>query len=348
MPKLMHAVIMRETGGPEVLRYEEVPVPALKPGEVLVKVGAVSVNQSMDVLVRSGKYNIKPTLPHVPGIDPAGTVFELGEGVDGPPVGTRVAIRSNVHCGTCASCRAGKGRCEQPSHVGLQRWGGYADYVAVPARNLYHIADNITFAEASVISRHFPTAFSQLEERAKLQPGEWILIMGAAGALGSCLVQVAKHMGGRVIAGAGSDERVQSCLANGAEFGVNYRSQDLAAEVQRITAGHGADVVAENIADPDLWPGAFDSLAYQGRLVTTGAHGGPIVPLNVRRLYNRHISIIGGAGGSEAGLVRALEAAAKGHVGAVIGKVMPLAEAAEAHRLVEAHAVIGKLMLQPE
>jgi len=344
----MKAIVIHQTGGPEVLQYEDVPTPKPEAGEVLLKVGAVSVNQSMDIGVRSGKYNIKPTLPHVPGIDPSGTVVELGEGVEGPPIGTRVATMSTARCGKCENCLSGQGRCHQPGHIGLQRWGGYAEYVRVPAANVFPIPDHLSFGEASVVSRHFPTAFSQMEDRAKLQPGEWILVMGAAGALGSCIVQVARHIGARVIAGAGSDERVRACLANGAEFGVNYRAQELAAEVLRITDGHGCDVVVDNIADPELWQGSFESVGYSGRLVTTGAHAGPIVPLNVRRLYNRHISIIGGAGGNTPERTRrALDAAAAGQVKAVIGKVMPLREAAEAHRLVEASAVIGKLILEP-
>jgi len=231
--------------------------------------------------------------------------------------------------------------------LGTTCWGGYAEYICVPASNLRAFPENLSFAEASMILRHFPQAFRLLEDTAGLQAGEWLLVMGAAGALGSCLVQVGKLLGARVIAGAGSDERVASCLAHGADFAVNYRSHDLAAEVSRITDGHGADVVAENIADRTIWPGAFNSLAHSGRLVTVGAHGGGIVEIDVRQLYLKGLRIIGTAGSRPRDVESTMKAAAEGKIRAVIGKVMPLQEAAEAHRLVEGNLVTGKVMLRP-
>jgi NADPH:quinone reductase len=197
-----------------------------------------------------------------------------------------------------------------------------------------------------VMLRHFPTAFA-LARRADLRKGEWALVMGASGGLGACCVQVAKLAGARVIAAAGADDRVQAAVENGAEYGVNYRSQDLAAEVMRITDGQGADVVFENIADPTLWPGAFNSLAYRGRLVTAGAHGGGRVELDVRRLYLRRLRIIGGPGNNRADVERALEMIAQGKARAGINRILPLEGAAEAHRLLESDRVIGKVILQP-
>ncbi len=344
----MHAIVMHEFGPPDVLRWEEVDTPSPGPGEVLVKVGAVSVNRTLDLIVREGEYVVRPKLPHVLGVDPAGTVDEVGQGVEHVKTGQRVALLGTARCGTCEPCLSGHdGACKDPQHLGVNRWGGYAEYVCVPARMALPIPGNLSFTQASVITRHFPTAYNLLENKAQLRAGEWILIMGAAGALGSAATQIARHIGAHVIAAAGSDDRVRSCLDNGAHFGVNYRKQDLAAEVMRITDGHGADVVAENIADPTLWPGAFNSLAFEGRLVTAGAHGGGTVPLDVKRLYHQRLTIIGSPGGNPADAPRALELAAQGKVRAVIGKVMPLREAAEAHRIVARNAVIGKVMLEP-
>src|SRR5439155_13199544 len=136
-------------------------------------------------------------------------------------------------------------------------------------------------------------------------------------------------------------------LANGADFGVNYRTQDLAVEVRSITDGHGADVVGENIADPTIWPGAFNSLAQSGRLVTGGAHGGGIVEIDVNQLYQKALRIIGTVGRRPRDVESTLKAAAEGKIRAVIGKIMPLQEAAEAHRLVEGNLIIGKVMLAP-
>jgi NADPH2:quinone reductase len=191
-------------------------------------------------------------------------------------------------------------------------------------------------------------AFNQLVNKAKLQRGEWVLVMGATGALSSCCVQAAKLLGATVIAGAGADERVAAALGYGADFGVNYRAQDLAREVMRLTAGRGVDVVVENIADPTLWPGAFNSLGMGGRLVTAGAHGGGEVTLDVKRLYLKRIQITGTAGTNRKDVERALDAAAAGKIRAIIDRTMPLREAAAAHRMMEEQQILGKIILTPQ
>ncbi|HEV8718988.1 MAG TPA: zinc-binding dehydrogenase, partial [Candidatus Binatia bacterium] len=219
--------------------------------------------------------------------------------------------------------------------------------VAVPAANTFAIPENLSFAEATVITRHFPMAFAEAR-KAQLQAGEWVLVMGAAGALGSCLVQVAKMTGARVIAGAGSDERVEVARSFGADFAVNYRREDLAKEVMRLTEGHGVDVVFENIGDATLWPGAFNSLAAGGRLVTVGAHGGGMVTLDVKRLYSRRLQILSGIGAERrADVERSLQLGAAGQLRLLINQIMPLREAAAAHRLVEESQTWGKIILDP-
>ena len=345
----MKAVVLREFGGPDVLRLEDVEQPSPAPGEVLVQVHSVSVNRTLDLVVREGKYPADVMLPLVLGVDPAGVVVAVGEGVVNPPVGTRVAVVSMVACGDCSYCREGEeANCTKSRHIGVHRWGGYAEYVAVPAKNAYVIPDNVAFAGATVITRHFPMAFNLLVNKAEVQPGEWVLIMGAVGALGSSGIQVAKMLGAKVIAGAGSDERVAIAKSYGAAYGVNYRKQDLAKEVLHITGGHGADVVYENIADPTLWPGAFNSLAWAGRLVTAGGHGGGQVTLDVKRLYLRRMKIFGAAGTNRRDVERALEAAGAGKVRAIIDRTMPLAEAAAAHRIMEEERILGKIILEPK
>src|SRR3569833_1175739 len=237
----MYAVVMREFGGPDVLRYEEAERPRPGPGEVLMRVRAVSVNRTLDLAVREGTYNQRPTLPHVLGVDPTGEIVEVGEGVDASRIGQHVSVVANARCGACSVCRAvPQAPCERSGILGVARPGGYTEYLVVPEGQLCPLPPKLPFPEATVITRHFPTAFFLLEQKAQLQPGERGVVMGAAGALGSCLVQVAKLDGARVIAAAGTDERAGSCLANGADFVVNYRAQNLAQEVMRITEGHGA------------------------------------------------------------------------------------------------------------
>jgi len=173
--------------------------------------------------------------------------------------------------------------------------GGYSELVIADEARAYPIPSALSFAEATVVTRHFPAAFS-LANAAVIREGEWVLVMGAAGALGSAAVQVAKLYGAQVIAAAGSVARAESALALGADACVDYRGTDLRVEVMRITEGRGVNVVMENIADPELWSGAFNSLAYGGRLVTVGAHGGGIVPLDVFRLYNQRLQVLSGLG----------------------------------------------------
>ena len=335
----MKAVVLREFGAPEVMHVEEVPTPVPGPGEVLIRVKAVSVNRTLDLVVRSGKYPAPVKLPHVLGVDPSGVVEAVAPDVTERKVGDRVVTLLYLKAPTPTS---------PPAILGLHGWGGYAEYVKAPAAYTRPIPQGVDFPTATVVARHAPTAFSLLRDTAQLKNGEWILIMGAAGGLGSAGIQVAKYFGARVIAAAGADSRVQAALGLGADHGVNYRKQDLAAEVHRITGGQGVNVVFENISDPELFPKAFACLARMGRLVTAGAHGGGTVPLDVRNLYLKQLSVYGSPGTvlpSDAEL--GLQAAADGRYRVLIDKVLPLSEAPAAHRLVDARTGTGKVILQP-
>ena len=345
----MRAVVLREFGGPEVLKLEEVPDPVPGPGEVVVEVHAVTVNQSLDLKVRADGTGRGTTLPHVLGVDPAGVVLSVADGVDSVVVGERVAVIPHIRCGRCGFCTNGREeQCPNSRHIGVHRWGGYAERVAVPATNVVRVPDGVSSVDAAVILRHAPTAFNLLRRLADVRPGEWVLVMGATGGLGAAGVQVAKLLGATVIAGAGADSRVEVALANGADHGVNYRAADLTEEVLRLTGGRGVEVVFENISDPETWPKAFASLAHGGRLVTAGAHGGGRVELDVRRLYGRRLRVIGGAGASREDVSAALAAAGEGRLHAVVDRVLPLDEAAEAHRLAEKGGLLGKIVLTPQ
>ncbi len=335
----MKAIVIREFGPPEVMRLEDVATPEPGPGEVVVRVHAVSVNRTLDLILRSGKYSLPITLPHVLGVDPAGVVSAVGPGVESPKVGERVVTMQFVKQASPTSF---------PVVLGLHVWGGYAEYVKVPAAVTHPIPEGVDFAHACVISRHAPVALSMLRDGARVKAGETVLVMGAAGGLGSAGVQAAKLMGARVIAAAGAPERVRAALEVGADVGVDYRAQDLTEEVMRATGGHGADVVFENIGDPVLFPRAFAALARNGRLITAGAHGGGTVPLDIKKLYLNAITVIGSFGR----IIRddvdlALRAAADGRYRALIDRVLPLAHAAEAHRRVAERSGIGKVVLQP-
>jgi NADPH:quinone reductase-like Zn-dependent oxidoreductase len=336
----LKAIVIREFGPPGVMKLEEVPTPEPGPGEVLLKVHAVSINRTLDTKVRAGTYARPVTLPLVPGVDPSGVIVKLGPGVTERKVGDRVTVALRV---------AGPGvtGADAIRLLGVHAWGGYAEYVKALAVNTTIVPDAVDFPTATVVTRHAPTALHLLQDHAKVQPGEWVLVMGAAGGLGSAGVQVAKYLGANVVAAAGSDARVKVGLDLGADGGVNYRAQDLTIEAMRITGGKGVNVVFENIGDPETFPKAFAALVRHGRLVTAGGHGGGIVPLDVNRLYLNNITVMGRTGETPDGAAVSLKMAAEGRFKALIDCVLPLSQAPRAHELVESRAGIGKVVLDP-
>lgn len=331
----MKAAIFHEFGPPEVLRYEEVPDPVPGPGEVVVAVHAVTVNRVLDCLIRAGdpgqaRRGVTP--PHVLGVDPSGIVAAVGEGVDGPAVGTRVA---------CISQLPGGGL------LGIRCWGGDADYVKVPASIAVPIPDRLSFAEAAAVLRHGPMAHYLLFDLGGLQAGETVLVMGAAGGLGSTGIQICKAHGATVICAAGSDERVEVGMGFGADHGINYNTQDLTDAVMGLTGGQGVNLVFENISNPRTWPKALAAMGMRARMVTAGAHGGGKVELDCAILYHRNLRIMGGTGNTDRNVADTIAAAAAGTLRARIETVLPLSRAAEAHRIVEGGVPLGKVVLDP-
>jgi NADPH:quinone reductase-like Zn-dependent oxidoreductase len=335
----MKAVVIHQFGDPSVLNLEDVPEPTLNAGEILIKVRAATVNQTLDVALRAGKYARRPPLPHVPGSDAAGEVTAVAPDVKAIKAGDRVVCHPIV----------GRQPNGAPRLLGVDTWGTYAEFVKVPAGTVQIVPNALDFITAAVVGRHGPLAFTQLRDRAQVKPGEWVLVMGAAGGLGSASVQAAKYLGARVIAAAGSDERVAAAVELGADEGINYRSQDLTAAARRITGGVGVNVVVENIGDPTTFPKALAALGFQGRLVTAGGHGAGSggVPLDVKYLYLNVITIFGNPIDTPENFKLALDVAAEGKLKVLIDQVLPLEEARRAHQIVEARSGIGKVILTP-
>lgn len=331
----MKAVVIHEFGGPEVMRYEDFPTPEASPGEVVVEVHAVSVNRTLDLTLRAGDY-VKPVeLPHILGVDPSGIVSSVGEGVDSAKVGDRVFV---------IPWRPAPGK---PSvGVGISVHGGYAEYVKCPAHATVPVPEDLAFDAATVAGRHLGAATLQIDT-AEVKPDEWVLVMGATGGLGSAAMQVARYRGARVIGAAGTDQRAEITKQYGADECVNYRKQDLTDALMEITDGKGVDVVLENIADPTLFPKAFKGMGKDSRLVTSGAHGGGLVELDMQHLFRNRIRMQGVLGSSKESIASALEEAPKMKFKPMVDRTMPLAEAAEAHRLVGNREVSGKIILDP-
>jgi NADPH:quinone reductase-like Zn-dependent oxidoreductase len=343
----MKAIVIHRYGPPDVLQYEDVPDPEPRAGEIRVKVHAATVNRVLDVAFRGGKQVQEGiVLPVIPGVDCAGVVDRVGPGVTRWRIGDRVAATGVMPLDVCPE--HGTGYAGPRGMLGVRRPGGFAELATVPAVAASAVPEPLGFHEAAVIMRHAPTAWKLLFDCAALKSGETILVMGAGGNLGSIGIQIAKNVAGAtVIAAAGSDDRVQLGRDLGADRGVNYRTSDIRAEVMRITGGRGVDVLYDNIANPEVLPLAFRCLGHGGRMVTAGAHGGPVVQLDISHLYRNDITIRGSHGSHAEDRAKCFEAAASGKIRVQIARVMPLSQASEAHRLIEAGEEQGKIVLDP-
>jgi NADPH:quinone reductase-like Zn-dependent oxidoreductase len=343
----MKAIVIPRYGPPDVLEYRDLPDPEPRAGEIRIRVQAATVNRVLDVAFRAGK-QVQPgiTLPVIPGVDCAGIVDRIGPGVTRWSPGDRAAATGVMALDPCPE--DGEGYNGRRGMMGVLRPGGFADWVTVPAAAAVAVPAGLDFHAAAVIMRHAPTAWKLLFDCAALKPEETILVLGAGGNLGSIGIQIAKRViGARVIAAAGSDDRLARGRDLGADHGIDYARDDVHAEVMRITDGKGVDVLYDNIGNPDVLPGAFRTLRHGGRMVTAGAHGGPIAPLDLSHLYRNDITIRGTHGSHQADRAKCFAAAAEGRITAQIARVLPLSRAADAHRMIEQASETGKIVLDP-
>jgi NADPH:quinone reductase-like Zn-dependent oxidoreductase len=342
----MKAVVFYEHGGPEVLRYEERPDPSPKANEVLVEVRACALNH-LDVWARKGLPGVEIPLPHILGNDVAGVVREAGELVDWVRPGDEVLLQPGVSCGHCREClRGADNLCPQYRIIGYQRDGGYAGLVAAPGVNVVPKPKSLSWAEAAALPLVTLTAWHMLVGRARVEPGEDVLIHAAGSGVGSIGIQVAKLRGARVIATAGSDEKLEKARALGADEVVNYTREDWPKEVRRLTAKQGVDVVFEHTG-AETWPGSILCLKRDGRLVTCGATSGWDARTDLRHVFYRHLNVLGSFMGSKAELLDAMKFVERGQIRGVVDRELPLSEARRAHELMEDRAQFGKLVLVP-
>lgn len=340
----MKAVTIREHGGPEVLRLEEIPDPAVGPGQVRVRVRACALNH-LDLWMRRGLPGLKLRFPHVLGADIAGEVESVGPGVSGVEVGARTLVAPGVSCGVCRDCLAGRDNlCRSYKILGEGPHGGYAELVTIPAANLLPYPEALDFSRAAALPLTFQTAWQMLVDRARVQPGETVLVLAAGSGVGAAGVQIAKLMGATVIATASTVAKLEAATALGADHVVNHAEQDLLAEVRRITARRGVDVVFEHVGQA-TWETSILACAKGGRIVTCGATTGFEARTDLRHVFFRQLSILGSTMGSKAVLHTVLDHVRAGKLRPVVDRVLPLAEAADAHRGLEAREQFGKLVL---
>lgn len=350
VPPTMRALLMTRTGGPEVLEIADVETPSVNAGEVLVRVAAVSLSRQ-DTYTLAGRGNIRDLrLPHVLGNDPAGVVVAIGDGVDDVALGARVAVKPSIGCGACEPCLAGEDdACTSLESIGLHRWGGFAEYVAVPATNVARIPDDLFFIEAAALAHTAPVALNMLRNRARLRAGETVLVTSASGAIGAAAIQVAKLDGALVIAAAGGAERVAFAKGLGPDLVIDYRETPDFAPLVAAAAPNGVSIYVESAGDPAIWSEALKTMGRRGRVVVCGSHGGPIVQLNLNWLFRMRVSILGSSGSTRATFREAFELAGRGAIRPNVDSVIPLADARSGFdRLARrgAGANRGKIVLQ--
>ncbi|OFX20295.1 MAG: alcohol dehydrogenase [Anaeromyxobacter sp. RBG_16_69_14] len=342
----MKAIAIRMHGGLDVLRLEDLPDPEASAGRVVVRVKAVALNH-LDIFVREGWAGLKLAFPHVLGADVAGVVEAIGPGVKGVAPGDEVVVNPGVSCGRCRACLSGDDvMCREYSILGEHVSGGYAQKVGVPSQNVVPKPKNLSFDEAACVPLVFLTAWHALVARAGLRAGETVLVHAAGSGVGSAGIQIAKLLGATVIATAGSDAKCERARRLGADHAVNYSRQDFLTEVRRITGKRGVDVLFEHVGKA-TWEKSLLALARGGRLVTVGATTGYDPPTDLRHVFYRSLSILGSTMGSKGELFDVLALVEQGKLKPVLDRVLPLAEAGAAQKLLEDRAQFGKIVLNP-
>lgn len=322
----MKAWVCENPVGVEALQWRELPAPALQPGHVRVRIKAASLNFP-DLLIVQNKYQMKPPLPFVPGTEFSGVISEVGEGVTGFVVGQRVAAFGGL--------------------------GGFATEVCIPATLAMPLPDGFAFEDAAAFICTYATSHHALMDRGALQAGETVLVLGAAGGVGTASIQVAKAAGARVIAAAGSDAKCDACRAIGADATINYATQNLRDALKTLTAGQGPDVVVDPVGG-DLAEAAFRSIAWRGRYLVIGFAQGqiPALPLNLPLL--KGASVVGvfwgefakREPGRNASMLRELAAwYAAGKIKPVLDRALPMEQLPNAFARMAARDVVGKLIL---
>jgi NADPH:quinone reductase-like Zn-dependent oxidoreductase len=338
-------IAFRQHGGPEVLQYVDAPDPEPRANEVLVRVRACALNH-LDLWVRRGLPNVPIPLPHIPGSDVAGEIAKIGDEVTTVRVGQKVVLAPGVTCGKCPACISGlDNRCRQFTNLGYMIDGGYAEFVRAPEVNCLPYPENLSFEQAAAIPLVFQTAWHMLVDRAQLQPGEDVLILGAGSGVGTAAIQVAKFFGAQVITTAGSDAKLEKARQLGVDHVINHKSQKIRDEVRRITNKRGVDVVFEHVGTA-TWDDSLASLALAGRLVTCGSTTGYDAKLDLRFLFSRQLSVLGSYMGVKGELHTIMKLVSAGRLKPVVDRVFPLAEAAAAHTYLESGQQFGKVVLK--
>lgn len=340
----MKSIFFHKHGDIDVLEYGELPTPEPGAGQVLVRLKAAALNR-LDLWVREGWSGLKLEYPHIPGADGAGEIAKLGDGVDNWSVGDRVVINSNLSCGTCEYCLAGfDNRCLKWGLLGETQSGTYAEYIAVPARNLFLLPDDFPNHTAAATALVFHTAWHSLITRGKLRAGETVLIVGASGGVNQACIQVAKLSGATVFVIGSSSEKLALADSLGADFLID-RTQESSwsGVVHEITNKRGVDIVVDNVGT--TFPESFKAARKGGHILTIGNTGNPRVEIDNRYIFAKHLSLIGSTMGTHNDFKTVMDLVFSGHLNPVLDQTYPLSEAAAAQWRLARGEQMGKITL---
>ncbi|MEZ5100032.1 MAG: zinc-binding dehydrogenase [Thermoleophilia bacterium] len=346
----MKAVRFHEHGGRDVLRYEDAPDPEVGPDDVLVRIRACGLNH-FDVDLRENISRWPLPLPWILGVEFAGEVAAVGRDVTRFREGDPVWVLHEIPKGSCdepvCHCRLGdNNRCLHAMMWSVQRPGGYAELVSAPQSAVFPLPDTVSYDAAAAGQIVFTTAWHMLVTRGQVRPGQTVLISAAGSGVGHAAIQIAKHAGARVITTAGSDEKLAAAKADGADHGINYRNEDVTKTTMEITDGRGVDLVIEHVGG-DQFAACLHTLRKGGKLVTCGGHAGEVVPFDIIPLFRNEWEIIGSRTGTTDEIKLVMGLIADGTFRPRVHKALPLEEAAEAMRIIEAREQFGKVILQP-
>ena len=338
------AVIFHKRGGIENLRFEEAPTPPVGPRDALVKVRACGLNR-LDLFAREGSHGVRARLPHVGGMEPAGEIAELGAESRDWKRGDRVLVGAAITCGACEYCTTGHDNiCPRRKVIGVNVWGGFAEYVRVPASILLPIPHALSFVQAAAAPSAFGTAWHMLVTRAAIKPGEWVLVLAAGSSVGVAGIQVAKHFGCQVIATASTPAKLAKAKELGADYTINYAERNFAHEVMRITQERGVDVVFEHVGT-DTWEKSIASLRPTGRLVTCGGTAGRWGKTDIWSVFWKQISVLGAYGWTAKEFYPVWDLVGKRVFRPIVDRTFPLAETAAAQQHIMDRKQFGKVVV---
>ena len=341
----MKAAFFREHGGPEKIEYGELPAPTPGPGQVRIRVRAGALNH-LDIFVRKGIPGIPVALPHVMGSDGAGVVDATGPGVSRVKAGDEVVLNPGLHCGECEYCQAGEhSLCASFRIIGEHTPGTFAEYVVAPAANAYPKPAPLSWEEAAAFPLTFLTAWRMLVSKARVRPGESLLIIGVGGGVALAALQIAKLLGLTVYVTSGSAEKLARAKALGADGGIDHAQADFSKEIRKLTGKRGVDVVLDSVGKA-TWRQSIAAAARNGRLLTCGATTGPDPQTDLARIFWNQLTVYGSTMGTQAEFSGMLKAFAGGKIRPVVDSVFPLPRVREAVEALEAGRQFGKVVLR--